>query len=164
MSATTDIAKFLKDCFKVFDKFGDKEAMTAIAAEAANMIRTRTRLGYGVPGDNAPRQKLKVLSDSYKLFRRKHKDELYDEASPAKSNLTFTGQLLNSLKVKKISKDSAIVGASGKRQGEQLTNDKLAEYVEENGRPFLYLSNLENKKLETFARKTFGDLIKRANI
>jgi hypothetical protein len=164
MSATTDIARFLKDCFKVFDKFGDKAAMTAIAKAAAEMIRVRTRLGYGVPGDNKERQKLKTLSDGYKLFRKKHRGELYDETTAAKSNLTFTGQLLNSLKEKKITKNSATVGATGTRKGESLTNEKLSEYVEEKGRPFIYLSNLENKKLETFARKTFGDLVKRANM
>lgn len=164
MSAANDITNFVKSIFNVFDRFEEHKEMRAVGEHAADLIRVRTRLGYGVPDQGEARQKLKKLSQKYMLFRGKKSDELYEDTTPKRSNLTFTGQLINSLKVKKVKKGEVIVGPSGKRSGESLTNEKLAEYVEDAGRPFNYLSNLEVKKVERFVRKTFGDLVKRANI
>jgi len=164
MSAANDITRFVKKLFGVFDRFVDDAKMRAIGVEASRLIKVRTRLGYGVSSNGKQRKKLKKLSDNYLIFRAKHRDELDSETSPERSNLTFTGQLLNSMKVKKAKKGSVIIGPSGKRSGERLTNDELGQHVEDAGRPFNYLSNLETKQVERFARKTFGDLVKRGNI
>ena len=48
---------------------------------------------------------------------------------------------------------------TGKRQ--KLTNEELAQFVTDNGRPFLELSTLDDKKLVRFYRRQFGDLLRR---
>lgn len=71
-------------------------------------------------------------------------DEFYDEG---KSNLTFTGQLLRSLKhfvigpgridLKFEGMHKPYTGKNGKPYGKQMENQTLAKYVAEQGRPFV---------------------------
>jgi len=92
---------------------------------------------------------LKLLKEAW--INRKDRLSKYNKTSPdyehGKSNLTFTGQLLNSLtyivegpgKLKLMFKGnhSAYIGANGKKIGKDISNDKLAGYVAESGRPFM---------------------------
>lgn len=89
----------------------------------------------------------KLLKESWILRKRKlsqtnHTDEYHEEG---KSNLTFTGQLLNSIVFKIVSKGKLLFTFSGTHEGyvsesgqkgKNISNEKLAKYVAEQGRPF----------------------------
>lgn len=117
--------------------------MQKIADSTALDIKRRTRLGFGVHANGAKRKRLKRLSDKY--IARRRATGTHDETSPKKSNLTYTGQLLNSLKAEGYKKGFRIV-FNDRRKGEKLTNSKLAEYVSK-ARPFLNLSNRQIQRL-----------------
>jgi hypothetical protein len=165
MTAQIDLKNFVDKLYETFDGMQSKAVRTSLAEESIGYITIRTRLGYGVERDEAPKGKLKPLSPNYIKFRSRYQD-LYGLTTPKKSNLTLTGQLLNSLKIKKTTQTQIIIGPSGKRytvgkvKSRNLTNERLAEYVADAGRPFLHLSDLEVKKLEQFYRRTFADMIK----
>lgn len=117
--------------------------MQKIANSTVNDIKRRTRLGFGVSNHGAKRKRLKRLSDKYIAHRRA--TGTHDETSPTKSNLTYTGQLLNSLKAEGYKMGFRIT-FNDRRKGEKLTNSKLAEYVSK-ARPFLNLSNRQLQRV-----------------
>jgi hypothetical protein len=121
-------------------------------------------LGYGVKKDLGRKEKLRELSFDYKEFRRENKDLLSRATRPSKSNLTLTGQMLDSLRIRKFRRGLVTIGPYGRRRAAgfsptKLTNPQLTEILEANGRPYLHLSRLEVKQLQRFYRKTFGDLV-----
>lgn len=134
----------------------DAQFMKEIGDEAVRLIYTRTKLGYGVNSQGGPRQKLLPLSQNYINYRKKS-GKLDQSTGPRKSNLTFTGQLLNSIKVKK----SGVlwVGPIGYRN-DGLSNEEVANRVTAAGRPFMFLSNLELGKLKRFASNNFDSVFK----
>lgn len=145
-----NLKRELKKIEEQFNKSIAPREMKKIGNEAVLEIRKRTRLGYGVSGSK--RQKLKRLSASYVKMRKKMKKAgtLDQTTGVRKSNLTQTGQMLRSLKVKKANSRSVIVGASGRRKGSRLGNEKLSRFVTIQGRPFLDLTSSEEKKLARF--------------
>jgi hypothetical protein len=165
MSSMSDFKRKLQSSVR---DFFTKEYLVEIGEIAADMIRTRTRLGYGVDADGKPRKKLKKLSDSYKKFRsgklafftdgsgvvhpyepKTPKVHLSEYTTANKSNLTLSGDMLDSVTVKEVGKNKVFVGPTGKR------NEQVAEWVTEQGRPFNNLSNIEVKRLEEIFRKEF---------
>jgi len=142
-----------------------------VAEELADDIRVRTRLGKGVERYNGPEIPLKGLSPSYKQQRagkigfaknkqgktypykpgkkgRRH-PSLSDKTTPNKSNLTFTGQMLDSLSGKSPKKGTLEVYFDSKRTG-RLTNSDVARFAEENPgqRKFFNLSSKQVKRFE----------------
>src|SRR5690606_22586140 len=135
-----------------------------LANETAEQIKKRTQLGFGVD-DNGRQTKLKPLSMSYRAQRRgeiafftdesgrkipyipSEKPTLSPYTSPAKSNLTKTGEMLES--IKGIVKDTSIfINVTGKRRdGSGLTNEEVKEFVEQQGREFMRLTNGEKNEL-----------------
>jgi hypothetical protein len=98
-------------------------------------IRSFTRLGKSLATGN----RLAPLSKAYVEKRRSYQGARGELFKPNKSNLTFTGQLLESLRgTANEIKQTVTVRATGTRD-DGLTNDKLAEYVAKQGRPFLGL-------------------------
>jgi len=88
---------------------------------------------------------------------------LSEFTTPNKSNLTFSGQMLESMKILKIKKNSVLISPKGRRRKSQLTNEEVAERVS-GKRPFNNLSDLEIKKLIRFYRLNFGDLLKKKKL
>ena len=133
--------------------------MRFLADAAAELIVKRTRAGFGVKSFRAQRtNRLLSLDPDYIAYRRRKK--LDSTTSPGKSNLTFTGQLLRSIKGNVTKEGRAVINFKDRRRGERLTNTQLAEYVEEQGRPFLYLAKTEQLKLAKFYEKTFSAILK----
>jgi len=160
-NAQNDLKDFAGKIESVIRDAAAQNALRPVAEKAIDIIRKRTRLGYGVPNSvngTADRFKLQALSPGYIKLRQK--SHLSDQTSAKRSNLTFTGQLLDSLAVIRIIAGSVIVGPTGTRKGESLTNAQLAGYLAEKGRPFLSLSKPEAEQLRRFYRNTFGDLLK----
>lgn len=124
--------------------------MLEIGAFAASLVKLRTQLGFGVSSQGSPREKLKPLSKAYQAQRAK--GNLSEYTSPSKSNLTRTGQLLSSIRVKTVSRNSVTVGPVGIRN-DGKDNEQIGEYVSEQGRPFNHLSDVEVKRVREKIRK-----------
>lgn len=137
-SAEEKLKKYANDMKSI-----DPSKFSFLLKEIPRIIKVRTRLGKGLLGDLSP------LSEGYIKYRQSllggltnkaHKnsspstntDWLSGETTPNKSNLTLTGEMLNS-----------IVGEqSGYRFtftfSNQASNDK-ARWADEKGRPFFDL-------------------------
>lgn len=138
----------------------DKKSLEALGEEACTIIARRTRLGYGVREDGQKREKLAPLSEAYKERRKADKDELSDLTRPGKSNLTLTGQMIDSMQVLNIKKQSVDIGPTGTRKGEQVTNAEVGRYVAKK-RPWLHISKLEANQIFRLWRQLFGDMRKK---
>lgn len=158
-----DVDKFFKQIKVTLEKATNEKTLRILGNEAVRLIKLRTRLGYGVSQVGGKRQRLTKLKESYKKVRKDNRGELSSETRPGKSNLTFSGQLLDSMKVIKIRNRQVIVGPQGRRKSilgqKRILNQDLARFVTEKGRPFMPLSDLEIKKLDRFYRNRFGDLV-----
>jgi hypothetical protein len=147
---TSNIKKAFQNIRKDIRRTYSIEEMEAIGEAASEMVRVRTRLGYGVKKPNTKRERLKKLSEEY-IETRKDFGALSEFTTPARSNLTRTGQLLESIAVLEVTEGNVEIGPQGARD-DNMTNEKLAEHVSV-ARPFISLSNLEVKKLVRFIEK-----------
>lgn len=158
-SAKNDLTKILK---KITDSFKDAvnpRTLKDLANEAIRLIVVRTRLGYGVKRELGSRAKLKSLSDRYVSYRLKNPRKLSTLTTARRSNLTFSGQMLDSMKVIRSQRGQVVIGPSGRRN-DGHNNADIARWVTEQGRPFNNLSELEFNQLLRFYRRQFGDLLK----
>ena len=140
-------------------KLTDKDVLAEIAEVIKEDVKKRTRLGRGVPKSEGPSTLLKPLEPSTKRKRRylKSKGKLTGPgATPAKSGLNQSGQMLDSLEVK--TKDGSFT----------LTLDqeglRKAEYVEAIDKQRFTFMNLSKgevqriiKLLEIEARKALSE-------
>jgi hypothetical protein len=130
-------------------------------------VRVRTRLGYGVSGNLQPREKLAPLAESTKRIRKglKKAGELSELTTPNRSNLTMTGQMLDSLVVKVISAGKFVIDVTGIRKklkkDDLPTNKAVAVKVTEEGRPFMFLTDKDYKALINFVRDGFKSVLKK---
>lgn len=133
-----------------------------IILNAIDLIVKRTRLGYGVDRSYGTKKRLPPLSPMYVNFRRKFK-KLSTTTSAKRSNVTLTGELLESVGIKRISKGVSVISAIGKHAG-GISNEDLTSYLHRQNRTFLRISELEYKQLVRIYRKTFGDLLRRERL
>ena len=131
--------------------------LSKIAQDAEDRIRTRTRLGYGVEGGErgGSRVKLKALSEKYVNQRKKQKSFNRSLTTAKKSNLTRTGQLLDSIRSRVIGKKIELFFTERRKDG--VKNKDLVEWQSEKGRDFFELTNKEITGLRNQLKK---DLIK----
>jgi len=134
----------------------------SLAEISIKIIVKRTRLGYGVDSFLGTKKKLNALSERY--VERRRKSKLSPLTSPKKSNLTFTGQMLDSVKILETKQKGIIIGPSGQRSNSEQTNAEIMAYNEERGRVFLNLSDLEYAQVFREYRRTFGDLLKKRGL
>lgn len=133
----------------------DDETRRKLALQARDIIYKRVKSGYGVDSDEeiSPRKtKLLPLSDKYKEDRRKTK--LGPFGAPTRSNLTLSGQMLESMKGEPIPNGIRVYIPSTARtsitiadrvESTHLNNRQLAEKVAEQGRPFLAMTEDEQR-------------------
>lgn len=153
------IEKAQKDLSAATKSLSTKEYMQGLGQFAAGLIKKRTRLGDGVKSEGAHKEPLKPLSPGYQEAR-KNDPELSEFASPNKSNLTRTGQLLDSMTAKNATARTVQVGPSGVRR-DGKTNEKIGEYVSKD-RPFNNLSEIETKRVSDKIRLDAKAAIKKA--
>lgn len=148
MSFKTDLASFQKGVQAALELATSAAVKREIAEDFAEQIRQRTRKGKGVSKAGGPENNLKKLLPSTIAARKRKakKGDLHPETSPSKSNLTDTGQMLDSLKGRAIN-DLIELSFSGKRKKSAVTNSEVAVYQEATGRRFFNLSNLDIKRL-----------------
>ena len=156
----------------------DKRFKQSFGLFARKMMYARTKLGFGVSSDTAEaskvkRVKLSPLSDSYikqrqgklKFFTGKQgqvyakenssdfkiqKPKLGKLGKPSKSNLTYTGEMLEALSFK-ITKTGVelYIDNSSRTDDSGLNNNEVAEFASET-RPFMNFTNDEHKRVVQF--------------
>ena len=106
-------------------------------------IKKRTQLGKDLNNS-----KIKDIEDSTKAYRKRYKSNLSSNTTPNKSNLTATGQLLDSIQCEvkdrqfEISlKDQRKNDLSGKKS--KVKNSEIRKFQEDQGRPFFGLLDFE---------------------
>lgn len=134
----------------------------SLALSAIDIIVKRTKLGYGVKDNYGTKYRLPTLSQRYVKFRRRY-TKLSNTTSPSKSNITLTGELLDSIGIKKAGVGNVTISAIGSHVG-GLTNEKLIGYLQQQGRYFMRVSELEFNQLVRIYRKTFGDLLQKKKL
>lgn len=122
----------------------------------ADTLRIRAQLGGSVESLGAKKKPFKKLSPGYIEQRRKSKN-LSNLTSPGKSNITNTGQMIESISGKGKSSGFDIILSGSRNDG--LTNDQVADFVEEGGRPFLNFSDIELKKIARLLEEQLVDEI-----
>lgn len=164
MSASETITK-LNRRLQVKIRAATNEAAKEVIQVVIDVIKIRTRLeGKGWKG-----VALKDLADSTVSQRSRYKKRLSKDTTPATSNLTATGQLLDALTGKSLGGKVTIFIKNNKRRKElsgtrpTLTNEQVREYVEKE-REFLVLSNQDKKEVIEVAteiiRQNIRDLLK----
>jgi phage gpG-like protein len=141
--------------------------MLSLGKVAADQIKKRTRLGKGVD-DSKRLSPLAPLSTKPKSTvdqrkRKKEKGNLSPLTTPKKSNLTETGQLLDSITTKNAAQGKIDVGFTDKRNDLE-TNSAIAKYAEDGSsnrpkRPFMNLAEFEIEKLRKIIRANIKKLL-----
>lgn len=139
-----------------------REDMMMIGFLAADRIKVRTRLG-----NNRFRSPLKALSPGYKIYRQKY-PYLYDQTTPSKSNLTLTGQLLDSMDVKSDKPNSFTIFFKENRHyltsnsigASNVTNSDIVSHQLKQGRDFFGFSDAELSFISTLMRQYFKENFK----
>ena len=101
-----DFAKrFPKTLEKGIKELQSKKNLDKLGTELVKEIQVRTQLGKGVDKSEGKAQKLKAIKPATKTARKrmKKRGELSSKTTPARSNLTATGDMVESIdhKVKK---------------------------------------------------------------
>lgn len=152
-----DFAKHLQDKLQdAVDHVTSKTYMNELGNDLIKDIQKRTRLGYGVEESLGKQAKFKPLAESTKKSRKykKRKGELSGDTSPAKSNLTETGDMVKDLYIQtKLNKLELKLKT-------QLSRDK-AGWNEEKGRTFLNISGPQYKQLVKTIQKTISEKLKK---
>jgi hypothetical protein len=161
MSAHQNLSSYVKKLITELNKYISHANLKNIGDFASGLIRVRTRLGYGVDSEGGERQRLEPLTPRYILKRKlaRKSGKLYEETSPTKSNLTFTGQMLNSIGVIKIAQNKVVIGPHGYRD-DGLSNEEVANRVSKK-RPFNFLTSKEEDQVSRFAGNDFKSFVKR---
>lgn len=152
--------KLINERLKVKVKLAQNAAARELAQLIPELIKIRTRnAGQGVNGD------LDALSDKTEAYRQRYQDNLHPETTPTTSNLTATGQLLDSLKGRNVG-SKVISEAKGRRTSElsggrsRKTNKEVLNHVEKNGRVFHELNQEERRELLEVATQIIKEEIK----
>jgi hypothetical protein len=143
---------------KVLQSFDDRDKYS-LGDFIERLIRVRTRLGYGVDQNEGQKTKLKPLKDSTVKTRvnSKKRGDLSNETSPKRSNLTASGELLESIVYKLTKLGIKLYIPKTKHKGTDATNEEIASYMQ-NGtntapkRPFFNVSAAEIKQIKRFVQ------------
>jgi len=143
LAAEEDLKRIFRRIQKgIRETLGNKD-MTRLGKLAISIIQRRTRRGFGVNRSGGNRRRLKRLSPGY--IKQRKRANLSRFTSARKSNLTFSGQLLSSMKARPVKLGSVKITFTGRRRDGQKNSD-VAEHVS-NARPFMNLSKREMRAL-----------------
>lgn len=131
--------------------------MLVIGKKMADKVRVRTRLGRGV--DEQPLEKLSPAYIDYRKYL-KDKGRLYEQTNPKRSNLTLTGQLLNSLFARSDRINQFTILVKENRIASDTKNSDIVRWQKTAGRDFLGLSEPEVAFLRNEVIKYFKRIFK----
>ncbi len=142
------IKDFDKNVKQVQTKLEENKVWDEFGWEIVETIKKRTRQGFGVESNEASKKKLDPLTTKYRNRRKslKKQGRLSTDATPAKSNLTLQGGMIDSLAPKRID-DGVRVEPTGEH------NKDKTKWNADKGRSYLHLSKPEIKRLT----KSFND-------
>lgn len=155
--ASNQLDKIIGRLKKTVKESMSNESMVEVGKFSIGLIVKRTRLGYGVNKNLGDRSKLKPLSAKY--IEQRKKSRLNQFTKPSRSNLTRTGQMLDSLSFKVTGPGKITIEPTGNRDDGKRNKD-IAKYNAQRGRVFINLSKNEYSQIVRFYRKTFGDLLR----
>lgn len=151
----TDIDKIVLSAVK---KLTNKDNLEDIGNILAEDVKKRTRLGRGVPKSEGETIKLKPLEPKTKLNRKLLKKQgklTGPNATPAKSGLNQTGQMLESLTVKsKLANFTIELDAEGKRKAE------LVAKIDKQRFTFMNFSKAEVKRMIRLMEESIKNIAK----
>lgn len=164
MSINVNVGDIEKSITDQLEKAVSASLDQELANAVADQVRKRSQLGFGVD-DNGKQVKFKPLAESTRQQRRGDiafftdsrgnvipytpdtPPRLSSKTTPAKSNLTNTGEMLESL-TGKVKDNQILVNVEGiRKDGSGLTNKEVKDFVEDQGFQFLGLTNGEKKEL-----------------
>lgn len=162
-----EFSKVTKRIERSLNEVISKKAMTAMGQFATALIVKRTRLGSGVEENFGPKKKLGKLKDNY-IKKRGMFSGLSSLTTPKKSNLTLTGQMLDSMESRFLRKGLVVIEPKGARNKKvALYNTQEVTYANGYTKPsriFNRVSENEYRQILRFYRKTFGDLLKKYSV
>lgn len=152
---TNVIDVLLADIQKLAENVVDEKTLKIIGEELANDIRTRTKFSNVVKKFGASPTRMPFLQPSTILQRQKKR--LAPDTSAKTSNLTETGEMLNSIRYK-TSKNAVSLYLAGDR------NRKIAGYHMAGtrrmvARPFFNLDKFNVSRAELLILSAFDDFI-----
>lgn len=168
----TGLSGFLARLRSSFVAF-DRHVLNEIGKFSVNRIQAFTRTGKSIVGETPAA--LKPLSSSYKDFRkgkvtfwksngvtiaapfpsRRLRDVDSGFFRPTKSNLTFTGQMIKSLKFSvDTTRNSVLIRPHGAR------NEKVAGYVTDQGRPWVGMDRVGRERIVQFLRRAIRERLR----
>ena len=134
--------RFTNNLERAIDQAFSNQHLNELGRQIATQIRIRTRSGYSVKANGASQQRLQPLSPDYvetRFFARRV-GLLAPTTTPRRSNLTFTGNMLDSI-IYKVANRRITFGFSNPKA------EETASEVQSRGRPFFNLSRTEINKL-----------------
>lgn len=126
----------------------NKQTFSEIGKMTADSIKNRTRLGKGVNQTEGKLETLLPLKESTKARRniKKKTGKLSNQTTPARSNLTDTGELLDSLKYESSATEVRIYIEGANNQKKAIDQSKA-------GRKFMDLSKSEVNAVISYLQK-----------
>lgn len=180
-----NLSEFKKNIQKFISSLITKQDIALILETARDIIYNRTKAGYGVKSDTlksgvSTEKPLDKLSSRYIKYRKNGMVEfttldgkfvrfkvktpkLGRFGSPAKSNLTLSGEMLESISYRIFSNTSGELYIPDTIRSDGKTNKEIAEYVSMNGRPFFNLSDKDFRILQAFVLRLLRNKL-RSNI
>lgn len=130
-----------------------------LSKEITTSIQTRTRLGRDK--DNRP---FDGLADSTEKTREKSKSKLSSKTRPGKSNQTFTGQMVDSIKmtVEKTKNSLKFWGGFDNSRDDGKSNSEIHEYNVMRGRDFYGLAPYQIKLVQRLIRQMWLKVFKKS--
>ncbi len=125
-----------------------------VGNQAADIIRKRTQLGYGVSEQGARKEKLKPLTDKY-VKRRKSLS--LGKTTPKKSNLTQSGHMLDDLHAKKTKEGTVEITFKSEEAQDKAT------WNTDKGRAFNNLSSSEIRQVKEIIQKKLEKILKKTS-
>lgn len=165
----SDVQRLIKKLEMLGVKVQDKAMHKLVGDQAVKMVYKRVKSGRGVTSLASKSPGLKGLTGLSKGYikQRRRTGVPGKDGSPSKSNLTYTGQMLEALsfEVSKygfeiLVKDTIRRAKGGVRAGVGMSNSKVAKYTQEQ-RPWLSFSKSEQKDLSEMYRGEFRKAIKK---
>lgn len=148
--ANNPFDKVMGEAQDLLDQLTSKENLSKLGEVAAEMVKVRTRLGYGCR--DGKKEKLNPLSPGY--IKQRRKKPIPSSTASTKSNLTLTGEML----------DSVIYQVDGKEliiKFSNINSVKKAEWVTLGDRPFMELTKQEVKRVSDFLADIVTELSKK---
>ena len=166
---TESVNKLSEDVKRIFKKvIANEQMMNEIGTAIVTDVKETTQKGKSIPNGL---KDFALLKESWILQKTRYAksnptDAAYDEGF---SNLTFTGQLLNSIRHKIISKGTLLISffdihkgytSSTGHKTKDIPNEKLAQYVAEAGRPFFGVRPTIRLRINRIVKKYMNRALK----